>query len=290
MRLIDKDSITVDTGSTADWTSVATVNDTARSSKWITTAGSYNSTANNITNISNHIYNLGNTSNYLTNTMDFLKEALLNYCNEYEIKEVEEETNMDFFGNMFNGMFKPVARGYCKMGVNGKVAVKTSTGYKTFDIATNKLTNCDNFAFDMDGAFWVVPTFKVEKGDIILVNGKPRCVIEIGANSIKTFCYEDSTVAETIPERHVFMGKTYCYGKIFSPFMNMSKGDGMMKNMMNMMMMSQMFGGNSNGNNTMGMNPMMFMMMNNSGSNPFEGMFDGAFDFGVEEDEVKEDK
>ena len=189
---------------------------------------------------------------------------------------MEEENNMFDFGNMFNGMFKPVARGYCKMGMNGKVAVKTSTGYKTFDTKTNKLTNCNNFAFDMDGAFWVVPTFKVEKGDIILVNGKPRA----GKNSIKTFSYEDSTIAETIPEHHVFMGRTYCYGKIFSPFMNMSKSDGAMNDMMKMMMMSQMFGGNTTGpNNTNGMNPMMFMMMSN-GSNMFENMFDGAFDFG----------
>ena len=42
---------------------------------------------------------------------------------------MEEENNMFDFGNMFNGMFKPVARGYCKMGMDGKVAVKTSAGY-----------------------------------------------------------------------------------------------------------------------------------------------------------------
>lgn len=183
---------------------------------------------------------------------------------------------MDSFITGFGNMFKPVAKGYCKMGMNGKVAVKTSTGYKTFDIKKNKLTNCDSFAFDMDGMFWVVPTFKVEKGDIILVNGKPRAVIEVGSNTIKTFSYEDSTIVETVPERHVFMGKTYCYGKIFSPFMNMTKGDGM-NDMMKMMMMSQMFGGNGNMNQSM--NPMMFMMMNGSGSNFFENMFDGAFDF-----------
>lgn len=194
----------------------------------------------------------------------------------------KEESNMFDFGNMFNGMFKPVAKGYCKMGMNGKVAVKTSTGYKTFDIKKNKLTNCDSFAFDMDGAFWVVPTFKVEKGDIILVNGKPRCVIEVGNTSIKTFCYEDSTIDEVIPEHHVFMGKTYCYGKIFSPFMNMSKSDGAMDDMMKMMMMSQMFGGN--GNMNQGMNPMMFMMMSGKGGNFFDNMFDGAFDFGFDAD------
>lgn len=200
----------------------------------------------------------------------------------------EGENNMFDFGNMFHGMFKPVAKGYCKMGMNGQVAVKTSTGYKTFNTKTKKLTNCSNFAFDMDGAFWVVPTFKVAVGDIVLINGKPRCVIEVHTNSIKTFNYEDSTVEEVIPEHHVFMGKTYCYGKIFSPFMNMTKSDGVMNDMMKMMMMSQMFGGNTNTNGMTGMNPMMFMMMGKN--NPFENMFDGAFDFGFGTAEPEEDK
>ena len=206
-----------------------------------------------------------------------LYEELDSGKEENQSIERKEKEEMFDFGNMFNGMFKPVAKGYCKMGMNGQVAVKTSTGYKTFNIKTKKLTNCSNFAFDMDGAFWVVPTFKVEIGDIVLVNGKPRCVIEVGANSIKTFSYEDSTIDEVMPEHHVFMGKTYCYGKIFSPFMNMSKNDGVMDSMMKMMMMSQMFGGNT-GAGMNGMNPMMFMMMGKD--NPFEDMFDGAFDFG----------
>ena len=201
--------------------------------------------------------------------------------------------NFDF-GNMFNGMFKPVARGYCKMGMNGKVAIKTSSGYKTFDISKNKLMNCDSFAFDMDGMFWVVPTFKVERGDIIMVNGKPRCVIEVKEKTIRTFSYENSTIDEIVPEHHVFMGKTYCYGKIFSPFMNMDKSDNMMSNMMQMAMMSQMFNGNnSNSNGFMGMNPMMMMfMMNNKGGNMFEDMFAGAFNFGEDESKIadKEDK
>lgn len=190
------------------------------------------------------------------------------------------------FGNMFNGMFKPIASGCCKMGMNGEVAVKTSSGYKTFNLKTNRLTNCDNFAFDMDGAFWVVPTFKVVKGDIILVGGKPRCVIEVNPASIKTFSYEDSTIDEIIPEHHVFMGKTYCYGKIFSPFMNMGKDNDSMNTMMKMMMMSQFFGDNkSNHGNMNGFNPMMFMFMNND--NPFNDMFN--FDFGFGEDDTEAD-
>jgi len=138
----------------------------------------------------------------------------------------------------------------------------------------------------MNGAFWVVPTFKVNRGDIILVNEKPRCVIEVNPNSIKTFSYENSTIDEIVPERHVFMGKTYCYGKIFSPFMNMDKkenGD-LMGNMMNMAMISQMFGGNSNSMNNNNMLPFLFMM-NNGGSNPFAGMFENSFNFGEETEE-----
>ena len=190
------------------------------------------------------------------------------------------------FDNMFNGCFKPIAKGMCKLGVNGKLAIKTSTGFKTYDLDHNKLTNCSNFGFDADGCFWVVPTFKVVRGDVILVNGRPHCVIKVEDDMISAFNYEDSTIVQIVPEHHVFMGKTYCYGKIFSPFMNMGKSDTAMSNMMNMMMMSQMF--NSSNQNNMGFNPMMFMMMNNGGSNPFAEMFEGAFNFG--EDTDKDEK
>ena len=185
------------------------------------------------------------------------------------------------FNDMFKGMFKQVKPGYCKISMNGQPAIKTANGYKVYDFKKNRLVNCTNFAFDMDGMFWIVPTFKVEVGDIILVNNKPRCVIEVHPNSIKTFSYDESTIDEVVPEHHVFMGKTYCYGKLFSPFMNMTKNDNNMQNMMTMMMMSQMFNNDSHGYNNMnGINPIMFMMMGNN--NMFEGMFDGAFNFGNE--------
>ena len=193
------------------------------------------------------------------------------------------------FGDMFNGMFKPVAQGYCKLSANGEIAVRTSSGYKTFNMKKMRLTNCSNFVFDMDGIFWVVPTFKVERGDIILVNGKPRCVIEVADDIIKTFSYEDSTIDTVVPEHHVFMGKTYCYGKIFSPFTNMAKdNNSAMSSMMNMMMMSQMFGGANNTNNT-GFNPMLLMMMGNN-DNPFMNMFEGAFNFGETVEETVEEE
>lgn len=123
--------------------------------------------------------------------------------------------------NMFNGMFGKVANGMCRLSMNGEVAVKTSDGYKTYNIKKNRLTNCNNFVFNLgEEFFFVIPTNKVEAGDIILVSGKPKCVIAVNNDTIKVIDYEDSTVKDILPERHVFMGNTYFYGKIVSMFGN----------------------------------------------------------------------
>ena len=52
--------------------------------------------------------------------------------------------------NMFNGMFGKVANGMCRLSMNGGIAVHTSDGsYKTYNLKTNRLTNCSNFVFDL---------------------------------------------------------------------------------------------------------------------------------------------
>ena len=82
--------------------------------------------------------------------------------------------------NMFNGMFGKVKNGMCRLSMNGKIAVSTSNGYKTYNMDNNRLVNCDSFVFDIgEEMFFVIPTNKVEKGDIILSNGLPVCVINI---------------------------------------------------------------------------------------------------------------
>lgn len=197
----------------------------------------------------------------------------------------KEDNNMFNFGNFFNGFFSPVKDGCCKMAMNGKIAIKTSNGYKTFDVKTKRLVNCDNFAFDMPNMFWMVPTMSVKTGDIIMINGKPKAVLNVGDGYIETFSYEDSTIDKTVVETHVWMGKKYCYGKIVSPFGNMMSSDGGMENMMKMAMMSQMFSGNSSTTN--GFNPMMFMLMSGK-DNDFFGGFGDMFDLG--EDKTEEEK
>jgi hypothetical protein len=205
------------------------------------------------------------------------------------------------FTSCFNGMFGKLGPGMCRLTMNGKIAVKTSGGYKSYNVKTGRLTNCSNFVFNIgDDFFFIIPTNKVDVGDIILVKGKPQCVIEVDKKTLKVMNYEDMTIDTIVPERHVFMGSTYFYGKIVSMLgSNASKGKDGMAQMMKFMMMSQMFGGGSPSANTVTANmsnnmlPMMLMMNGGAGS-MFDGMLDGMFDFApenVDEDDeaVEED-
>ena len=189
----------------------------------------------------------------------------------------------------FNGLFGKVAPGMCRLTMNGNIAVKYSNGYKSYNVKTGRLTNVTNFCFNIgDEMFFTIPTNKVDVGDIILVSGKPKCVIEVDKNKITVIDYETSEIRQVVPERHVFMGNTYFYGKIVSMFGNLKGAKGL-SNIMKMMMMSQMMSGNTSGNNNMGgLGQMMAMSMFMGGNNPFEEMF-GDFTLGVSEDESEDE-
>ena len=182
---------------------------------------------------------------------------------------------------LFNGMFGKVANGMCKLSMSGQIAVKTSNGYKAYNLKTNRLTNCSNFVFNVgEEFFFVIPTNKVNRGDIILVGGKPKCVVSTAKETIRVIDYEDSTIKDILPERHVFMGNTYFYGKIVSMFGNdFSTGKKGMNKIMKYMMLSEMFKG-SGGTTSMGaMMPYMLL-----GGGDFSDMFEGMFD--IDDDEA----
>ena len=191
---------------------------------------------------------------------------------------------------MFNGMFGKIAPGMCRLSINGGIAIKTSNGYKTYEVASGQLTNCDNFVFNIgEEFFFVVPTNRVKPGDIILANGKPKCVIEASKNRITAINYEDSTLEQILPERHVFMGNVYFYGKIVSMFgNNLKKGKGPGK-IMKYMMFSEMMkgnGGNGNGGGMMSnLLPLMFLGKGNMDFLDDFGDFGDAFDMDDDEDD-----
>ena len=179
--------------------------------------------------------------------------------------------------NFLNGMFGKVGAGMCRLSMSGGIAVKTSNGYKSYNVKTGRLTNCDNFAFDIgQDFFFIIPTNKVTAGDIIFSNGKPKCVIKVEKNMITAINYEDSTVENIVPERHVFMGNTYFYGKIVSLFgSNITKGKNGMNNIFKYMMLSQMMNGNGSTGTASNMNSMLpFIMMGGNMGDMFDGMFD----------------
>lgn len=192
--------------------------------------------------------------------------------------------------NTVNGLFGKVAPGMCRLTMNGNIAVKCSNGYKSYNMKQERLTNVTNFCFNVgDEMFFVIPTTHVEVGDIILVGGKPKCVIKTDKLIIEVIDYENSEVRQVVPERHVFMGSTYFYGKIISMFgATFKKGKGL-GNVMKMMMMSQMLGGNTGGQQQGlfggGMGQMMAMSMFMGASNPFEGMFDFNLDVDAADEE-----
>ena len=190
-------------------------------------------------------------------------------------------------GGLFSEMFGHLGAEMCRLGLNGQIAVKTSNGYKTYDIKTGRLTNVGQFAFDIgQELFFVVPTTKANRGDILLVDRRPKCVIENNNNeTIKVMDYENSMIQEIVPERHVFLGQTYFYRKIVSMFgNNFLKGEKGFGKMMKLMMFREMLGSSkdSNSGNPMGGMMSMFMMSQMMGNKEFDfgDMFN--FDTGLE--------
>lgn len=192
--------------------------------------------------------------------------------------------------NTFNGLFGKIAPGMCRLTMNGNIAVKCANGYKSYNVKKGTLTNVTNFCFNVgDEMFFVIPTNKVEVGDIILVQGKPKCVTEVNKKIITVIDYENSEVRQVVPERHVFMGSTYFYGKVISMFGNSFKQGKGLGNVMKMMMMSQMLGSGSQQGGMFGggMGQVMAMSMFMGGNNPFEGMFDFNLDADTESEETE---
>ena len=183
------------------------------------------------------------------------------------------------FDNMFNGCFGKIKPGCCRLSFNGKIAIKTSDGYKVYNPSNGNVVNCSNFVLsECDDLFMVIPTRKLKEGDIVLINGKPMYILDVKVkNRVEAMNYEDSTIQTVIPERHVIMGRRF-YGKIVSLIgsgFGASKG-GFFKNMLKLKMMSSMMGGNSSTDNMFGGNGLAMMMLMGNGS--MDGLFDGFMD------------
>ena len=180
-----------------------------------------------------------------------------------------------FMDNLLKNVFGKVEPGLCRLTIDGKIAIKTNDGYKNYNINTKRLVNCEQFVFDIsDDLFFVLLTSNLEIGDIIIINRKPKCIIDISdKDAIKAVNYSDGTIETLSPESHVFMGETCIYGKIISLFQPLQNGN-MTNNIMSYMMMSKLMGNNET--NLEKLIPLMMLngITNNSMPNVFGNLFD----------------
>ena len=141
--------------------------------------------------------------------------------------------------NLFDGICGRVAPGMCRIAMDGSIAVKTRSGYRT----------CDSFVLDIgEDFFFVMPSNRVKPGDIIHFGGMPRCILSVGEDTFTAVNFEDATVETLIPEHHQFMGNTYLYAKIVSLIgRNGIKGKKGAGRMMRYMMLSGLLKGKENG-------------------------------------------
>ena len=239
----------------------------------------YDEKSTDYSNIWNNIGTtyFGTLNSNLNKTINDVKTNKTNKNDNYKKENDTMATNnlTKHVTNSLSSLFHKLAPGQCRLTMNG-IGVKTSNGYKTFDPVTQTLVNCGDFVLDIgDDMFFCIPTNNVQQGDIIIASGSPVCVISMSGNRIEALRYEDSTVQTIIPENIMFMGGTYFYSKVFSPFSGMINGNDPSQ-LMSLMMMSQMMSGDNNGS---GMGNLMVMgMMLNGGfnfGNVFSNMFGG---------------
>lgn len=198
--------------------------------------------------------------------------------------------------NMFSNLLGKTKKDMFRISVTGKIAVKAGNGYRTFDPEKNKLVSVGDFALPgFQDMFFLVPTRKLKKGDIIVIEDEALCVLEQNDNEIKVLSYATSKVETRLVDNILWFGRPF-YGKLTS-LLGMAIGNsGSDKGCMKMMLLSQFMGAGrpqddqqpvqpaapafGGGGITMESLLMMSMLMGGKGG----GLFDGLFDFDEEGD------
>lgn len=122
-----------------------------------------------------------------------------------------------------------VSDGSVRLSMDGKFAVRTQNGYRVWDTEKKTMTNVQDLCLDMPGLFFVMPSTKVTIGDVILLDGKFNCVIETSEATIKAISYADNQVKEFVPERRLFMGRTFFFGKVINLLGNVGGSNKLVK-------------------------------------------------------------
>ena len=158
------------------------------------------------------------------------------------------------------------------MTFDGRLAIKRPNGdYVAFNPVSGEIENQSEFVMGEDmlsGMVYVMPTDKIEAGDIIVSDGSYVYVTDI-TDGLTGVNLSTGVVNDIVTEKHVLFGKNV-YKKVVSMFnmvggtdgamnpmmMLALMGDGNKENLLPLMMMSGMGGADKGA-----MNPMMMMML-----------------------------
>lgn len=124
--------------------------------------------------------------------------------------------------SVFANMLGTLEPNMIRMTFDGKVAIKTAKGYKTYDVVKKKAINMDSLVMPEMASFLLLPSTKVKVGDIILRDNAFYSIISIddATNELIGYNYEAGKKETIVRETHCFLGNTYFYSKLFSPILS----------------------------------------------------------------------
>lgn len=216
----------------------------------------------------------GSTSWYYLKNFILVKKAEKKVNNVKNNDKKGEDVKMNLNVNKYFGEIGQIKDGSVALTMNGNVAFKKEDGdYVRYNEETGTLENqMDLVIKEMSEMIMVMPTQEVVKGDIIKSNSKYYQVLEVLENgSISVVDLNKGTTETKLKETNIFGMNFYSKvtnimqqgeGNTFNPMMLMLLGDkkeGKSDDMLEMMLMSQMFNADNKNNNAF--NPMMLMMM-----------------------------
>lgn len=131
----------------------------------------------------------------------------------------------NMFGSLasvFSNMLGTLEPDMVRMTFDGNIAVKTTKGYKTYNVAKKKAINMDSLVMPDMQAFLLLPSMEVKPGDIILRDGSFYSIISIDneKGELEAYNYEVGKRENLVRETHCFLGNTYFYSKLFSPVLS----------------------------------------------------------------------
>lgn len=169
---------------------------------WVRSSGK-NKKPNTNTNTNNNNTNNNNTMNNTNNT-----PATANMFTSLT--------------SVFSNMLGTLEPDMVRITFDGNVAVKTTNGYKTYNVTKKKAVNMDSLVMPDMSAFLLLPSTKVKVGDIIMRDGTFYSIISVDdtTNELVGYNYESGKKETLVRETHCFLGNTYFYSKLVSPILS----------------------------------------------------------------------